>query len=166
MNPTELPLRDIHLPPEIGWWPLAWGWWLVLLFAVLGLVALGWWWLKRPVTSRQRVNLSAQASALQELDRIEQHYRNDPMGLVRELSVLLRRIAISLYGRRSVAGLTGVTWLQFLDKQSGSPVFSQRFQQALTELPYRAQGSVDVSALVQEVRQWLRTQASAGKQHV
>lgn len=165
MNPNELPLRDIHLPPEISWWPLAWGWWLVLLLALLGLVALVWWWLKRPVTN-QRVNISAQASALQELERIEQQYSNDPMGLVRELSVLLRRMAISLYGRRSVAGLTGVTWLQFLDKQSGSPVFSQRFQQALTELPYRAQGSVDVSALVQEVRQWLSSQSSAGKQYV
>lgn len=165
MNPNELPLRDIHLPPEISWWPLAWGWWLVLLLVLCGLVALVWWWLKRPVTN-QRVNISAQASALQELERIEQQYSNDPMGLVRELSVLLRRMAISLYGRRSVAGLTGVTWLQFLDKQSGSPVFSQRFQQALTELPYRAQGSVDVSALVQEVRQWLSSQSSAGKQYV
>lgn len=165
MNPTELALRDIHLPPEISWWPLAWGWWLVISLVVLGLLALVWWWLQRP-TSTARMNLSAQTSALQELERIESQYRHDPLGLVRELSVLLRRIAISLYGRRSVAGLTGVSWLQFLDKQGGSPVFSQRFQQALTELPYRAQGSADVSALVQEVRQWLRAQSSAGKQHV
>ena len=165
MNPTELALRDIHLPPEISWWPLAWGWWLLIVLAVLGLVALVWWWLKRPAHTQQ-INLSAQASALQELDRIEKQYNNDPLGLVRELSVLLRRIAISLYGRRSVAGLTGITWLQFLDKQGGSPVFSQRFQQALTELPYRAQGNVDVQALVQEVRQWLGSQSSAGKQHV
>ena len=165
MNPTELALRDIHLPTEISWWPLAWGWWLLIVLAVLGLVALVWWWLKRPAHTQQ-INLSAQASALQELDRIEQQYKNEPLGLVRELSVLLRRIAISLYGRRSVAGLTGITWLQFLDKQGGSPVFSQRFQQALTELPYRAQGNVDVQALVQEVRQWLGSQSSAGKQHV
>jgi hypothetical protein len=59
-----------------------------------------------------------------------------------------------------------VSWLQFLDNQGSSPIFSQRFQQALTELPYRAQGSADVNALVQEVRQWLRSQASAGKQYV
>ncbi len=162
MNPSELPLRDIHLPPEIGWWPLAWGWWLVLSVGLFALIALLVWWLKRPTSHRQRYR-SAQASALQELDRIEQQYQHDPMGLVRELSVLLRRIAISLYGRRSVAGLTGLSWLQFLDKHTGSPVFSQRFQQALTELPYRAQGSADVSALVQEVRQWLSSQALAGK---
>ena len=165
MNPNDLPLRDIHLPPDIGWWPLAWGWWLLIGLVLLGLVTLVWWLLKRP-TSPKRINLSAQSSALQELTRIEQQYKNDPLGLVRELSVLLRRIAISLYGRRSVAGLTGLSWLQFLDQQGGTPVFSQRFQQALTELPYRAQGSADVSTLVQEVRQWLSAQASAGKQQV
>ncbi|TXH68765.1 MAG: DUF4381 domain-containing protein [Thiothrix sp.] len=165
MNPNDLALRDIHLPAEIGWWPLAWGWWLVAALLLLGLVVLVAWFLKRS-THPKRINLSAQSSALQELTRIEQQYKHDPLGLVRELSVLLRRIAISLYGRRSVAGLTGLNWLQFLDQQGGSPVFSQRFQQALTELPYRAQGSTDVSALVQEVRQWLNSQASAGKQHV
>lgn len=165
MNPNDLPLRDIHLPPEIGWWPLAWGWWVLIGLALLGLAALVWWLLKRPIRPKQ-INFSAQSSALQELARIEQQYKNDPLGLVRELSVLLRRIAISLYGRRSVAGLTGASWLQFLDQQGSSPVFSQRFQQALTELPYRAQGSTDVSTLVQEVRQWLRSQTSAGKQDV
>lgn len=165
MKPTELPLRDIHLPAEIGWWPLAWGWWLVLVLGLFAGLALIIWWLKRP-TSQRRMQRSAQASALQELERIEQQYRHDPLGLVRELSVLLRRMAISLYGRRSVAGLTGMSWLQFLDQHTGSPVFSQHFQQALTELPYRAQGHTDVNALVQEVRQWLNSQALAGKQHV
>jgi len=165
MNPTELPLRDIHLPPEISWWPLAWGWWALLALVVLILVILFNWWRQRS-SSQKHVDLSAQASALKELERIEQQYSHDPLGLVRELSVLLRRIAISLYGRRNVAGLTGMTWLQFLDKQGSSPVFSERFQQSLTELPYRAQGSTDAQALVQEVRQWLYSQASAGKQHV
>ena len=23
-------LRDIHLPPEIGWWPPAYGWWILI----------------------------------------------------------------------------------------------------------------------------------------
>ena len=162
MNPTDLPLRDIHLPPDIGWWPPALGWWLLLLLVFLSGVFLLRWWLKRPKQQGART-VSAPLFALQELDRIEAQYQNDPMGLIRELSVLLRRIAISLYGRHQVAGLTGSSWLQFLDKQSGSAVFSERFQQALTELPYQPQGSTDVGALVLEVRQWLRLQASAGK---
>ncbi len=27
MEPSELPLRDLHLPDAVGWWPLAPGWW-------------------------------------------------------------------------------------------------------------------------------------------
>ena len=37
MEENALPLKDLHLPAEIGWWPLAPGWWGVI--AVLAVVA-------------------------------------------------------------------------------------------------------------------------------
>ncbi|MBV1912177.1 MAG: DUF4381 domain-containing protein, partial [Cycloclasticus sp.] len=37
----ELPLRDIHLPDAITWWPPAIGWWLLL--AVIIVAAFGCW---------------------------------------------------------------------------------------------------------------------------
>ena len=45
MNPDSLPLRDIHLPAPLGWWPLAPGWWIVgaLVFALL-IAGLIWLW--------------------------------------------------------------------------------------------------------------------------
>ena len=30
-----LPLRDIQLPDAVSWWPLAMGWWLLLLVMVV-----------------------------------------------------------------------------------------------------------------------------------
>ena len=39
MNPAEIPIRDLHLPEPVGWWPLAPGWWLLITIAVLG---IGW----------------------------------------------------------------------------------------------------------------------------
>ena len=30
MDEKALPLRDLHLPEPIGWWPLAPGWWVIL----------------------------------------------------------------------------------------------------------------------------------------
>ena len=30
MDPQQIPLRDLHLPDAISWWPLAPGWWLAI----------------------------------------------------------------------------------------------------------------------------------------
>ena len=31
---NELPLRDIHLPDAVSWWPPAIGWWLLAIIIV------------------------------------------------------------------------------------------------------------------------------------
>ena len=34
MDPEQIPLRDLHLPEAVGWWPLAPGWWVLIALAV------------------------------------------------------------------------------------------------------------------------------------
>ena len=157
MNPEELPLRDIHLPPEIIAWPPALGWWLLLaLFILLVVVAFKWWGRRQPVYRKQVVR-----PALQELGRIEAEYANDPNEMIRQLSILLRRSAISLHGRHNAAGLTGTDWLEFLDQQQHGQVFSSRFAEVLTQQPYREQVAGDASSLVAVVRDWLKQQEAS-----
>ncbi len=165
MNP-ELQLRDIHLPAEVSWWPPAIGWWLLAVLLVALLVML----FQRWRSNRSRPVLAVCGPALDELSRLEQIHRHDPARLIREVSVLLRRSAMSLYGRHRVSGLSGDAWLAFLDQQhtqdkgrSGKPadeaIFSGQFRQMLTELPYREH--IDASSaneLTQAVRQWLQSQ--------
>ncbi|WP_020395513.1 DUF4381 domain-containing protein [Thiolinea disciformis] len=150
-------LRDIRLPPDIAWWPPAVGWWVLMIVALLTLVGV-FYYLSRARAPVRRVQ-GTLPSAVAELDRIEHAYRHDPRALVCELSVLLRRVAISLYGRQAVAGLTGDHWLQVLDRQQPSPVFTKKFRQALTELPYQPSGETDTKALIEEIRSWLQLQA-------
>jgi len=38
-NPLDQ-LRDIHLPEAVSWWPLAPGWWLLMVLTCLLLVGL------------------------------------------------------------------------------------------------------------------------------
>ena len=40
MDPEQIPLRDLHLPEAIGWWPLAPGWWVVVALVAGGLYYL------------------------------------------------------------------------------------------------------------------------------
>jgi len=32
-------LRDVHLPDAVSWWPLAWGWWVLLILLTLSVGA-------------------------------------------------------------------------------------------------------------------------------
>ncbi|MCB1734635.1 MAG: DUF4381 domain-containing protein [Gammaproteobacteria bacterium] len=133
---SELPLRDIHLPPEIGWWPIAPGWWVLAVTILLGVLLSIWWW-KRP---SRRKPLQAARAALTSLDA-EFQVHQDSQRLAQGLSTLLRRTAISLFPREQVAGLTGDAWLMWLDDVAGlSP--DEGFQngpgRTLRDAQYRA----------------------------
>lgn len=135
-DPLQLPLRDIHMPPAISWWPPAPGWW-GLACLLLSIIVLLWWWTRR----RQLLKLSAANLAREELLKIREQYstHQDQQRLLRELSVLLRRLSISEYPRSQSASLTGDEWLQFLDKpMQGSP-FKTGVGRILVDAPYRPQ---------------------------
>jgi len=106
MNPSDLPLRDVHLPPAPSWWPPAPGWWWVLivvaLLAVFLLVALVYWHYRRTRHARwlalfDRQLTKADSSAAQ----------------LAAASELLRRAARSV--DRKAVQLQGKQWLRFLD---------------------------------------------------
>jgi hypothetical protein len=157
MNPEEIPLRDLHLPEAIGWWPLAPAWWLLigLLAAVLIVVARTWY-------RRYRRN-AARRYALRELARSRSAYDVDGnlVALGVRLSGLLRRAMLAYSPRHEVAGLTGREWLSWLDQGLEDRPFTQGPGRTLRDLPYRRApphpADVDVDALVDAVRRRLRT---------
>ena len=102
--------------------------------------------------------------ALDQLAQLQRQYAQQPAALLRELSVLLRRVAINQYGRERVSGLTGNAWVEFLDQQAGKPLFAPRFTTLLTEQPYRPDAPVETAALIQAIRTWINLQQ--GKRHV
>lgn len=157
MGPDQLPLRDLHLPEPIGWWPLAPGWWLVI---ALVLVALGWLilraWRKYQFHAPRRY-------AIRELAAVESDYleHRNPVTLGQQLSELLRRAMMAYAPRHEVAGLTGEAWLEWLDKDLPVPYFHTEGGKSLLQLPYRdPQGSfddVDINALLAAVKNRLDT---------
>lgn len=145
MNPADLPLRDIHLPPDPSWWPPAPGWWLLCL---LLLIALFWaaralrGWLGR---RRRAARLAAEFRRAAALP--------DPAARLAAISELLRRAA--RLRDPAAASLSGEDWLRHLDAQDGlAPgVFLTGPGRLLLDGPFRPQVSEqDVAALVDPAR--------------
>ena len=109
-------LRDIHLPIEPSWWPPAIGWWMVMgVLILIFVMAIRLW--------RNRRRQSAPSKALAKaLEAIEKPTDDESISeALRQISELVRQYAMTRYGREAVAGLSGETWLQFLDKTIGAP---------------------------------------------
>ena len=148
-DPQSIPLRDIHLPPAPPWWPPASGWWL-LMGCLLAGVALYFWW-------RRRAHGSARAAARRELLALRERALNeDAATLLPEISVLLRRLSLSEYPRREIAGVTGEAWLEFLDRPLSGRPFSTGPGRILLDGPYRRNPqSVAIATLLDLCEQWV-----------
>jgi hypothetical protein len=157
MDPQQIPLRDLHLPELVGWWPLAPGWWFLIALAAAGLA----WLLYRSFIKWRRN--AARRIALRELSRIQHDYQYgvDEISLAIELSELLRRTMLAYAPRNEVAGLTGEGWLRWLDQGLDDRPFSQGSGQNLESLPYRRpaaiEDDVDVEGLIRAVKKRLQT---------
>jgi len=151
----ELPLRDLHLPEPVSWWPPAPGWWLLALLTLMLLALLGWW------LRRRRLRGRIPHSARRALRELANRYRKDEDGvrLAADLSVLLRRIAITLYPRQEVARLTGEAWLEFLDRPLRNTKTPDAFRlgagHVLLEAPYNPRCLVDGKGLLRLAELWI-----------
>ena len=148
-----LPLRDIHLPDSVSWWPPAIGWWLLLLLAI-GLLVLLWVAfkkIKQPVLKK-----SAKAEIMAVISHFRQH--QDAHQLMQELSVAFKRVGISYLHRDQVAGLTGQAWYQRINQLVEHNQLSESQITLLSMAPYQKAPQLDaqqVEALVKQVEQWV-----------
>lgn len=166
MNPndfSQLPLRDIHLPGEIGWWPPAPGWWFLLALVLLGLAAYGIHYFR----SRHR------RAALRMLERVRLALEQgaEPVDCLQNVSTLLRRFAMTTAARvdgarEDVAGLIGERWLGYLDSRWQRDAFARGPGRRLLAAPYARPNSIaraDALELALLANEWLRAQPSTGR---
>ncbi|MDD2658829.1 MAG: DUF4381 domain-containing protein [Methylococcales bacterium] len=158
MPTTQLPLKDIHIPEAIGWWPPAIGWWLLAILIPALIVLL--YWLFKFLTRKTAIK-----AAKKNLDDIKQNYALDNITKLRELSMLIRRVSISVNPRTEVASLTGRQWLAFLDKSVTCAPFSEGCGQLLADAPYRNTPPTEqeISQLIDQCEDWLKAQTKQAK---
>jgi len=150
----QLPLRDIHLPEAVNWWPPAPGWWItpLILLLVCGLA----WFIYRRRKSRNQWNHEAAS----ELKVIEKRYQLEPDArlLIQALSSLIRRSAMTQQGRRGIAGLNGEAWLEYLDSIMEERRFQDDTGRLLVEAAWRPETNLSTQQahdLITLTRDWL-----------
>ena len=146
-------LRDLHVPPPVSFWPPALGWWIAAGI-ILGFFAVGFWFL------RYRLKTAPRRDALKELLLLQDRFvqTQNCRELMSGLSQLLRRYALSCFGRQTVAGLTGLPWLKFLDEQGKTHKFSdERNRNAWLEVPYASDhGEINGAEMIDLAEQWIK----------
>jgi hypothetical protein len=163
MDATEIPIRDLHLPEAIGWWPLAPGWWIVIALVAIGMFVL----LRRGYHSY--AGGAARRQALRQLEAYSKDYLKHGNGVTfgTQLSELVRRTMLAYAPRSEVAGLTGEEWLAWLDHDLDRSHFATGDGRPLIEWPYRDPESSfdksDAAALVDAVRLRLSTPVRAAR---
>jgi len=166
-GPTPFPpvegLRDISLPDPVPWWPPAPGWYaLAVLLVGLGVWAY-WRYRRRAAANRYR------RQALAELDALVKvlEKKGGRHEVAARLPALLKRVALHVEPRASVAGLTGAAWLLQLDRMYGGTGFSKGPGRILPRLAYGTAGSIsqlpraEIDALVRLCREWIEGHQAA-----
>lgn len=145
MNPTDfsqLPLRDIHLPGPIGWWPLAPGWWLLVTVLLAGLAAYA---VHFYLARHRRV-------AVRALERVRAALEQgaEPVACLQNVSTVLRRFAMTTVapqraggGAPDVPGLIGNAWLEYLDSRWSRGGFLTASGRRLLAAPYARPNSIE-----------------------
>ena len=145
----QLPLRDLHLPEPIGWWPPAMGWWLVLGFLiVMGIGAFLLIQRHRRATPLKRALAGLEEIQTQSDTRLEDKLQS--------ISAIMKRFALSIAGRDEVAGLTGDAWMSWLIARAGGQAIDLEVIAMLKKAPYqRRAAALDLEAMLLNIRQLL-----------
>lgn len=144
-------LHDIQLPAPISWWPMAPGWYLLIL---LGLLLIAFLFYR---TRRHYLHGLAKRQALQLIENLEQENQRERNSQLSSMKVseLLRRVALVYFPREEVASLQGEAWLAFLSKNSKGIDFSE-LRPYLLELPYQPAKDIDLQPLFRGAKAWIK----------
>ena len=125
-------LNDIVLPGAVGWWPLASGW-----YYLIGLLLLGLAWLMYRVVKDWNRNRYRRA-ALTQLELLANDTRDADKrdASLRQLPILLKRTALSVYPRGGLASLTGKNWHDFLNSKVSKASFTESQLDLMDDISY------------------------------
>ena len=145
-------LRDVHLPEAISWWPLAWGWWLILGLILLIVTTSVFFFYKKRQKNRYR------GLAITSLEIAYSNWSDNQnnQAYLHQANDILKRCVLHVSKSAPLATQTGQTWVAELNNW-GKKALSEKTQNALGFECYQAAPSSDIKALHTELMYWLKT---------
>ena len=126
-------LRDIHLPADVGWWPLAPGWWVLIAVIFALLVWAMYKWLKR--RKHQQLLLDVKQELIQIQSQFNQ--QQSKQTLILSYSELLRRLLMLHLGREDTARLSGQKWFELISNYVPDQQLSEELITLMTDGKYQ-----------------------------
>lgn len=146
-------LKDIHLPPQISsWWPLAYGWWIVIV--ILGLIALVCILLLR-IRIKNHQYMDDVVNDFKA--NIGEVYVSKPKEVVQSISVYLKRVAMHKFTKDDIKLLYGKEWVDYLNSKVNVDIFDGEVAELLQNT-YKPQKLTDekLEKIVSASEKWIR----------
>lgn len=143
-------LKDVILSPTPPIFPLAIGWWFLVLFFLILLIGFCFY-------VKYRYFPSPYIYTLRELDRI----KDKKLSLVQtgvEISKLLKRVSIFKYGREGIANLSDKEWCLFLIEK-GRGALSEKEADFIAQsswMPPKKDIAFSLETLYTHTREWIK----------
>lgn len=134
-------LHGLAMPPEVPWWPLAPGWYVVIAIILIAASMLAFRaWKKWRANAYRREALGALDAA------------SDPPAIAE----ILKRTALAIAPRDVIAAKSGTAWLDWLETMSPTPLSENIRTQLTTGIYQRSPGSSDIFALRIFAAAWIK----------
>jgi len=107
MNPQDLlsQLRDVRAPIDIGWWPIAPGWWILGIFILVSLVSIIYISVKKYKQNAWR------RQAMLDFIHLKKTYLQSPCpSAISEINTLLKRAITCTNHDNTYLSMTGESW--------------------------------------------------------
>ena len=149
---APLPLHDLQLPEAISWWPLAPGWWALLVMVLILLFTLAYftrnWW-RNNQDKRNAQQLLKSAYAQWQANQNQQQ-------LIMQFNSVLKRYCRNRFPQ--AISLSGEQWTDFLNRSAATSLFSGIEAEALQSGAYRADALPSLAAqeLFKNCQRWLQ----------
>jgi hypothetical protein len=148
-------LKDISLPTAISDWPIAFGWWALLVITLLSLFAAVYFW---QYFKAKNANKKA-ALHLLKLKYHQFKADSDSLDFLQHSNQILKRYCLKQYP--AAVSLSGSAWINFLIRHTEKTFFNEELAYAMSEGLYQEDCQCDADKLYAACSSWLKNNQPA-----